>query len=110
MVQRAQCRFFIADPAALRSPVIDDDVFGYRKVNGAQRADPDLLLNRMRDDPSARHTSPLAGGGALLEPAQRAVVAYMRTYAGETIPGRHQPGTRLPSLDLTWQPGPASNL
>lgn len=80
--------FSTADPSALGDPLINDDTFGYRRVNvAAQRVDPGSLLNRMRAMMAARKTALAFGRGdlQLLTPAGQAVLAYLRTYGDEAI-------------------------
>ncbi len=80
--------FSTADPARLYCPVIDDDAYGYRRLNvEAQRVDPGSLLNRMREMIQVRKAHPAFGRGELrfLEPANKAILAYTRTYDDETI-------------------------
>jgi maltose alpha-D-glucosyltransferase/alpha-amylase len=80
--------FSTADPAFLYCPVIDDDTYGYRRINvEAQRATPGSLLNRMREMIRIRKAHPALGRGEIhfLEPDNQAVLAYLRTYGGETI-------------------------
>ena len=80
--------FSAAPPGALYAPVIDDAVYGYRQVNvEAQRADSGSLLNRLRAMLRVRKAHPAFGRGAIrfLEPANRAVLAYLRSYGDETL-------------------------
>ncbi len=80
--------FSAAPPGALYAPVIDDAVYGYRQVNvEAQRADPGSMLNRLRAMLRVRKAHPAFGRGAIrfLEPANRAVLAYLRSYGDETL-------------------------
>lgn len=80
--------FSTAAPEALYSPVIDDETYGYRQVNvEAQRADPDSLLNQMREMIRVRKAHPAFGRGEIrfLEPNNRAVLAYLRTFGTETL-------------------------
>jgi maltose alpha-D-glucosyltransferase/alpha-amylase len=80
--------FSTAAPGTLYSPVIADPVYGYRQVNvAAQRADPASLLQTLRRMIRVRQAHPAFGRGAfrLLRPANRAVLAYVRQYEGETI-------------------------
>ena len=77
-----------ADPATLYCPVLDDDTYGYRRLNvEAQRADPASLLNKMREMIRIRHAHPTFGRGEIqfLEPANRAVLAYLRADGHQTI-------------------------
>jgi len=80
--------FSTASAEALYAPLIDDEVFGYRRVNvQAQRADPDSLLNRLRAMIRARKGHPAFGRGAIrfLELPNPAVLAYLRSHDDETI-------------------------
>jgi len=72
----------------LYEPVIDDEVLGYRTVNvKAQQADPDSLLNWLRQAILTRKEHPALSQGDLefLEPENRAVLAFLRERADETI-------------------------
>ena len=80
--------FSAAEAAQLYSPVIDDPVYGYRAVNvAAQVAEPGSLWHRMRDMIRVRREQPALkrGGLRFLDHGNRAVLAYVRTYEGETI-------------------------
>lgn len=80
--------FSEAPAEALFIPLIDDEVFGYRRVNvAAQEVDPDSLLNRMRTLLKVRKQYPVFGRGnmALLDAAPHSVLAYRRDYDGETF-------------------------
>ena len=80
--------FSTASAEALYAPLIDDEVFGYRRVNvQAQRADPDSLLNRLRAMIRVRQGHPAFGRGAIrfLELPNPAVLAYLRSHDDETI-------------------------
>jgi maltose alpha-D-glucosyltransferase/alpha-amylase len=80
--------FSAAHPSRLYSPVIDDDVFGYQKVNvQAQRNDPSSLFHTMREMISARkkHKSFGQGDCKFLYPDSTAVLAYIRQHDDETI-------------------------
>ena len=80
--------FSTADPGHLYCPIIDDNTYGYRRINvKAQRATPGSLLNRIREMIRIRKTHPALGRGEIhfLEPDNQAVLAYRRTYHDETI-------------------------
>ncbi|HID64072.1 MAG TPA: maltose alpha-D-glucosyltransferase [Anaerolineae bacterium] len=80
--------FSTAHPSCLYSPVIDDEVFSYRKVNvRAQRNDPSSLLHTMRKMVFSRkkHKSFGRGDCQFLHPESIAVLAYIRQYEDETI-------------------------
>lgn len=88
--------FSTADPANLYSPVIDDEVYGYRRVNvEAQRADPGSLWHRMRHMIAVRKEQSILGYGDVhfLDAADTArpgsinpaVLAFLRRQDGETL-------------------------
>jgi len=80
--------FSTAHPSRLYSPVIDDEVFGYQKVNvQAQRNTPFSLFHTMRKMISARkkHKSFGRGDCQFLHPDSTAVLAYIRQHEDETI-------------------------
>jgi len=80
--------FSTASPAQLYNPVIDDEVFGYRKVNvEAQRADRGSLYHALRRMIRLRKESAALGPGDFhwLELDNRSVLAYTRSVAGETM-------------------------
>ena len=77
-----------ADPSKFYFPLIDDDNFGYRRVNVAQqRGDPDSLLNRMRTMMAVRKANPAFARGdfKVLEPENKAVLAFLRTWEGVNL-------------------------
>jgi len=80
--------FSEADPSKFYFPLIDDDTFGYQKVNvSQQREDPDSLLNRMRTMMAVRKANPAFARGdfKMLEPENRAVLAFLRTWDGVNL-------------------------
>ena len=80
--------FSTAPKEQLADPVIEDEVYGYRAVNvRAQEADPSSLLNWTKRALRERKRHPAFGRGTLevLAPENRAVLAYVRAYAGEVI-------------------------
>lgn len=80
--------FSTASPDALYVPVIDDEVFGYQRVNvAAQQADPDSLLNWTKNLIQIRkaHTVFGRGGFRFLLPENERVLAYLRSDEGETV-------------------------
>jgi maltose alpha-D-glucosyltransferase/alpha-amylase len=81
-------RFSRADPARLYSPVIMDPIYGYQAVNvEAQERDGSSLLHWMRNIIGLRKLFPAFGLGDLrfIEPANRKVLAYLRTYGDDAI-------------------------
>ncbi len=89
----------------LYAPVIDDPVFGYRQVNVArQRADPGSLFHTIRRMIRVRKGSRAFGRGGLrfLEPADRAILAFLREWDGERILAVHNLAgqTRQAALEL----------
>jgi maltose alpha-D-glucosyltransferase/alpha-amylase len=80
--------FSRADPARLYSPVIQDPVYGYQRVNvEAQMRSPASLLNAMRRLISARKRYRTLGRGPIefLRPANHRVLAYLREHEGERL-------------------------
>ncbi|MDA8390265.1 MAG: putative maltokinase, partial [Gammaproteobacteria bacterium] len=80
--------FSRADPQRLFLPPIMDPVYGYESVNvEAQTRDPSSLLNWMRRLLTVRRSSRAFGRGTLdfLEPGNRKILAYLRTYEDEII-------------------------
>jgi maltose alpha-D-glucosyltransferase/alpha-amylase len=80
--------FSTADRADLYTPLIEDETFGYQRLNvEAQRADPGSLLNRMQEMIRVRKDHLAFGRGAcrFLPAGNDAVLAYLRTHGEETI-------------------------
>jgi maltose alpha-D-glucosyltransferase/alpha-amylase len=80
--------FSAVHPSHLYTPIIDDEMFGYQKVNlRAQRDDPSSLFNTMRKMISTRkqHKSFGRGDCQFLHLDNTAVLAYIRNYEDETI-------------------------
>ena len=74
--------------AAPSDPVIDDEVFGYLRVNiAAQQQDPGSLLNRMRRLLAVRKMHPAFGRGEtqLLAAPNPAILAYLRRDGDSTL-------------------------
>jgi maltose alpha-D-glucosyltransferase/alpha-amylase len=80
--------FSTATPARLYSPVIMDPVLGYEAVNvEAQQGDPSSLLSWMRNMIALRKLFSVFGRGDIefLNPANRKVLAYLRTSREEQV-------------------------
>ncbi|HZS04525.1 MAG TPA: maltose alpha-D-glucosyltransferase [Blastocatellia bacterium] len=80
--------FSKADFAQLYFPVIMDPVYGYQSVNvEAQQRHTTSLLHWMRQMIMLRKQHPLFGRGTLsfLKPENRKILAFTRSYAGETV-------------------------
>ena len=80
--------FSTATPARLYSPVIMDAVWGYEAINvEAQQGDPSSLLNWMRNMIALRKLFGVFGRGGIefLDPTNRKVLAYLRTYRDEQV-------------------------
>ena len=80
--------FSTATPARLYSPVVMDAVWGYEAVNvEAEQSDPSSLLNWMRNMIALRKLFRVFGRGNIefLEPSNRKVLAYLRTYGNERV-------------------------
>ena len=106
----ANAGFSAADSATLTDPVIADETYGYQRVNvQTQRADPDSLLNRMREMIRVRKTQAAFGRGEVhfLVPANRAILAYLLTYGDETVLvfNNLSPDPQVAQLDLAAQAG-----
>jgi maltose alpha-D-glucosyltransferase/alpha-amylase len=87
------------------SPVIDDPVYGYQRVNvEAQLKESGSLLNFMRHIIRRRKQHPALGRGTckFLECANRAVLAHIRCHDGEDILALHNlsAATQHVTLDL----------
>jgi len=75
-------------PARLYSPVIMDPVYGYESVNvEAQQGESASFLNWVRNVIALRKLFHVFGRGTIefLRPANRKILAYVRTYDGEKI-------------------------
>ncbi|HOT90140.1 MAG TPA: maltose alpha-D-glucosyltransferase [Anaerolineae bacterium] len=80
--------FSDAPAGRLYSPVIDDPVYGYQRVNvAAQRADENSLWHWMRRVVHIRKQHPVFGRGTLrfLEPDNPAILAYLRSDGTQTV-------------------------
>ncbi len=80
--------FSRADPQKLYLPPIMDPIYGFGAVNvEAQARDPSSLLNWTRRILSIRKSSKVFGRGTLsfLQPGNRKVLAYVRSYEGESV-------------------------
>ncbi|MEA3309664.1 MAG: maltose alpha-D-glucosyltransferase [Chloroflexota bacterium] len=80
--------FSTAPSEQLAAPVIDDETYGYQKINvAAQRENSGSLLNRMRELLRIRKGEPAFGQGKLhlLAVHPHTVLAYLRTTAAETL-------------------------
>ena len=80
--------FSTAPVEQLCLPVISAGAYGYRALNvAAQRADPGSLLSWMKRLIALRKDHPGFGRGSLrfLEPAEPAVLAYLRKHDGEVL-------------------------
>lgn len=80
--------FSRADTAALYSPLIMDPVYGYQAVNvEAQLRTPSSLLNWTKRMIRIRKRYPVFGRGSIefLRPANRKVLAYLRSDGEQTV-------------------------
>lgn len=97
--------FSNAPASSLYAPVIDDQLYGYRRVNvAAQQADPDSLLNWTKRVIRVRKAHPVFGRGDLhfLSPENAHVLAYLRSFEGETalVAGNLTDAPQTAALDL----------
>ncbi len=84
--------FSPAPAFALSDPVIDDETYGFQRLNvAAQQADPNSLLKRMREMIRVRKAHPAFGRGDLsfLAAPDPAVLAFVRADPSETILAIH---------------------
>jgi maltose alpha-D-glucosyltransferase/alpha-amylase len=73
--------FSQADPTHFWAPLIEDETYGYRKINVAdQMADPNSLWQTMKYFVATRKANPVLGWGRcdFLPLANKAVLAYLR--------------------------------
>jgi maltose alpha-D-glucosyltransferase/alpha-amylase len=102
---------FSAAPAdVLYVPLIDDAVYGYQQINvAAQQAAPDSLLNWTKRLIQVRKAHPVFGRGNWhpLQLQNERVLAYLRSYEGETVlvMGNLADSTQTAQLDLSEHAG-----
>jgi maltose alpha-D-glucosyltransferase/alpha-amylase len=80
--------FSTAPKDKLTDPLIEDDVYGYQRINvAAQKADAHSLFNWLKHALRVRQQYPAFGHGSLrmLKPNNTAVLAYVREHNGETL-------------------------
>jgi maltose alpha-D-glucosyltransferase/alpha-amylase len=80
--------FSRADPQKLYLPVVMDPIYGFQAVNvESQMRDPSSLLNWTKRILAIRRQYRAFGRGALefVRPGNRKIIAYVRSYDGETI-------------------------
>jgi maltose alpha-D-glucosyltransferase/alpha-amylase len=80
--------FSQTDPTHFWAPLIDDDVYGYQKINvAAQQADPNSLFHFMKHLIATRKANPVLGEGSceFLTSANNAILAYLRHSDTTTI-------------------------
>jgi maltose alpha-D-glucosyltransferase/alpha-amylase len=80
--------FSTADPERLAQPLISNPIYGYQAVNvESQRRLDHSLLNWMRRLIRVRKSTRVFGRGsiAFLHPANHRVLAYTRSFEGETV-------------------------
>jgi maltose alpha-D-glucosyltransferase/alpha-amylase len=80
--------FSTASPGVLYAPLIDDERFGYRRVNvAAQRADAGSLWHTLRELLSIRKAHPAFGRGSyeFLDSGNRSVLAVVRAHGAQVI-------------------------
>jgi maltose alpha-D-glucosyltransferase / alpha-amylase len=80
--------FSQAHPASLYSPIVNDSVYGFEKVNvEAQRENEVSLLNWMKRMITLRREHKVFGRGDMrfLDPSNEKVLAFVRSYEGENL-------------------------
>jgi maltose alpha-D-glucosyltransferase/alpha-amylase len=108
--------FSTAPPDRLYAPVIDDERFGYRRVNvAAQREDPQSLWHTLRHMMAVRKAHPTFGYGAceFLAVENSAVLAVVRTSGEHTLLAFHNlsASEQRATPDVTrWAGAPARDL
>jgi maltose alpha-D-glucosyltransferase/alpha-amylase len=102
----------VVDPATdLYAPVIDDEVYGYHRLNvEAQQPDPGSLLNRMETMIRVRKSEPALARGDVhfldAAPAGRptetndAALAFLRTAGAETVLAVHNLSDQVQAFTL----------
>lgn len=99
----ANAGFTTADSSKLKLPVIDDPVFGYRRVNvAAAEADPDSLLTWLRGMIQIRRQHPVFGDGklTLLATPDKQILAYLRENAAEKVLAVANLSDELKTVDM----------
>ncbi len=102
--------FSEAPPERLYAPPIADERYGYARVNvAAQRADPNSLWNALRRMIAVRKKHPAFGLGSaeFLEPAEKAILAYVVSAGEEQILAAHNlcGAPQKTRLDLSGRSG-----
>ena len=85
---QANAGFSAAAADRLYEPLIDDDVFGYPRVNvAAQQADPQSLFNWLKHALQIRQQHPAFGQGELrlVPAANTALLVYWRIYQSDRV-------------------------
>jgi len=73
--------FSAADPETFYAPLIDDETYGYQKINvAAQMADPNSLFHALKHMVAVRKANPVLGEGSyqFLRTGNKAVLANLR--------------------------------
>jgi maltose alpha-D-glucosyltransferase/alpha-amylase len=99
----ANAGFSEADAGALYSQPIDDEVFGYQRVNvEAQQSDSGSLLSCMRQMIATRkaHGALAQGEVRFLEAENRAILAFLRSDGKETILAVHNLSAERAEIEL----------
>lgn len=103
--------FSDAPAERLYLPVIDDAVYGYKRVNvAAEEQDPGSLLNWVRAALKLRAAHPAFGRGQLelLDVGNPAVLAYVRRTREETLLVLNNLSDARQTVQLTLDPAPAA--
>ncbi len=80
--------FSPTDPANFWAPLIDNDTYGYQKINvEAQQADPDSLFHTMKHFIATCQANPVLGEGdyEFLPAANKSILAYLRRSESATV-------------------------
>jgi maltose alpha-D-glucosyltransferase/alpha-amylase len=101
--------FSTAAPDTFYSPLIDDKVYGYQKVNvAAQMADPTSLFHTIKHMVAIRRANPVLSEGAyqFLPPINKAILANLRQSDNAAILAIHNLAGRIPHDLLEQLPEP----
>jgi len=104
--------FSTAHADKLFDPIIDDEIYGYKKINvKSQKVDADSLLNRLRELIHIRKKYPVFGRGEmkLLTPESKSILTYIRQTDDTTalVLNNLSPDSQTISLNLADYAGRA---
>lgn len=95
--------FSEAPPETFYQPLIEDEVYGYQKINvAAQAADPNSLLNTIKHFITVRKSQPVLGKGGcqFLDAGSNALLAILRQGEGAAVLAIHNFSERSQTATL----------